>query len=68
MLYGDRFATERDVAFDPADMSLSEEPGRWPLAALSPSGEAELLAERGRGRRGGGSTVPLIMAVRLQSE
>ena len=27
-LYGDRFAMERVVLFEPAEVSLSEEPGR----------------------------------------
>jgi hypothetical protein len=63
-LYGDRFATEREVLLEPAEVSLSDEPGRRPpLAALSGSGEAEEFAERGRGRRGGGSIVPLMIAV-----
>lgn len=62
-LYGDRFATEREVVFEPVEVSLSDEPERWPLAALSLSGDAEELAERGRVRRGGGSVVAFMVAV-----
>ena len=62
-VYGDLFATEREVAFEPAEVSLSDEPGRWPLAALSLSGEVEELAERGRVRRRGGSVVVFIVVV-----
>lgn len=60
-LNGDRLATDKEVTLDEIDVSLSEEPGRWPLVFLDLSGDAEELADRRIGRRVGGASISPVV-------
>ena len=64
LLYGDFFAREWEVAFEEAwEVSLSDDPGRWPFTALSPSGDLDGVADLGAGCRAGGSILVDIVSV-----